>query len=155
MEMLVQRKNGEIKSSLIIVFFMMAMLIAIFWGLMGEQWKYIIIVSVMTWGFGDAAAALVGKAYGRNPIKHPWIDGTKTREGTIAMCSVSATAILLCLMIYTSLPWYLCVVGAILVAPISAVIELISHHGLDTITVPFATAIPMFSLMILFSYIGV
>jgi len=155
MEMLIQRKNGEIKSSLVIVFFMMAMLITIFWGWLGEEWKYIIIVSVMAWGFGDAAAALVGKSMGQKPINHPWVEGTKTREGTVAMFFVAAIAILLCLMIYTSLPWYLCLVGALIVAPICAAVELISHHGLDTITVPFATAIPMFSLMILFSNMGV
>jgi dolichol kinase len=155
MEILVQRKNGEIKSSLIIVFFMMTMLIAIFWGWLGEQWKYIVIVSVMTWGFGDAAAALVGKAFGRKLIKHPWVDGNKTREGTIAMYTVSAVAIFLCLMLYTSLPWYLCLGGSLLVAPICAVTELISHYGLDTITVPFATAIPIFALMILISFMGV
>jgi dolichol kinase len=155
MEMLIQRKSGEIKSSLVIVFFMMAMLIAIFWGWQGEQWKYIITVSVMAWGFGDAAAALVGKAIGRNPIKHPWVDGAKTMEGAIAMGSVSAVVIFLTLMLYTTLPWYLCMAGALLVAPISAVAELISHHGLDTITVPFATAIPIFSLMTLFTFMGV
>jgi phytol kinase len=155
MEMLIQRKNGEIKSSLIIVFFMMAVLIALFWGWMGEQWKYIIIVSVMTWGFGDAAAALVGKAFGRNRISHPWVDGNKTMEGAIAMCSVSAIAILLCLILYTSLPWYLCLAVALVIAPICAVVELISHNGLDTITVPFATAVPIFTLMILFSFMGV
>ena len=155
MEIFNQRKDGEVRSSLVIVFFMMAMLIAIFWGWLGEQWKYIIILSVMAWGFGDAAAALVGKALGRNRINHPWVEGTKTREGAIAMYSVSGIAIFLCLMIYTSLPWYLCLIGAIVVAPICAVVELISHHGLDTITVPFATAIPIFTLMILFSYMGV
>jgi dolichol kinase len=150
-----QRKSGEIRSSLMVVFLMMAILIAIFWGWLGEQWKYIIIISVMAWGFGDAAAALVGKAFGRNPITHPWVEGTKTREGTIAMYSVSGAVILLSLILHTSLPWYLCLVGALLVAPICAMVELISHHGLDTITVPFATAIPIFSLMILLSFLGV
>lgn len=155
MEMLIQRKKGEIRSSLMIVFFMMAMLIAIFWGWMGDEWKYIIIVSVMAWGFGDAAAALVGKAFGRNKINHPFVEGTKTREGTMAMCIVSGIVILLSLLLQTSLPWYLCLAGALLVAPICALAELISHHGLDTITVPLATAIPIFSLMILFSFMGV
>jgi dolichol kinase len=155
MEILVQRKKGEIRSSLMIVFFMMAMLIAVFWGLMGEEWKYVIIVSVMAWGYGDAAAALIGKALGRNPINHRLVEGTKTREGTIAMYFVSAIAILLCLMVYTSLPWYLCLLAALLVAPICAIVELISRNGLDTITVPFGTAIPIFSLMMLFSNMGV
>ena len=155
MEILIQRKKGEIKLSLLIVFFMMAVLIAIFWGLMGEQWKFIIIVSVMAWGFGDAAAALVGKAFGRHPINHRWVEGTKTREGTNAMYFVSAIAILICLMIYTSMPWYLCLSGAFLVAPICAIVELVSRNGMDTITVPLATAFPIFSLMILFSLMGV
>lgn len=155
MELLIQRKSGEIKLSLLTVFLMMAVLIAVFWGLMGEQWKFIIIVSVMAWGFGDAAAALVGKAFGRNPIKHRWVEGTKTREGSIAMYLVSAIAIFVCLLIYTSFPWYLCLAGAVLVAPICAIVELISHNGMDTITVPLATAFPVFSLMILFSIMGV
>lgn len=155
MEILIQRKEGEIKSSLMIVFLMMAILIFLFWGWSGEQWKYIIVVSIMTWGFGDAAAALVGKALGRNLITHPWVEGTKTREGTIAMYFVSAISILICLIVYTSLPWYLCLVGALLVAPICALVELISRQGLDTITVPFATAVPIFTLMILFSFMGV
>jgi phytol kinase len=152
MEIFIQRKSGEIRSSLIIVFFMMAMLIAIFWGWMGDEWKYIIIISVMAWGFGDAAAALVGKVFGRNPISHRLVEGTKTREGTIAMCFMSAITIIICLMAYTSLPWYLCLIGALFVSPICAVVELISQHGLDTITVPIATAIPMYFLMILFSW---
>lgn len=37
MEIFIQRKNGEIKLSLLIAFFMMAVLIGVFWGLMGEQ----------------------------------------------------------------------------------------------------------------------
>ncbi|MFA5523253.1 MAG: hypothetical protein WDA24_02740 [Tissierellales bacterium] len=155
MEILVQRKNGEIKSSLIIVFLMMAVLIAVFWGWQGEEWKYIIIVSVMAWGYGDAAAALVGKAFGRNPISHRLVTGNKTREGTIAMYIVSAMVIFVSLLVHSSLAWYLCLIGALLVAPICAVVELISNNGLDTITVPFATAVPIFSLIMLFSYMGV
>jgi len=155
MEILIERKNGEIKSSLLIAFFMMAVLIAIFWGLLGEQWKFIVVVSIMAWGFGDAAAALIGKAFGRNPINHRWVEGTKTREGSIAMYFVSAAAIFICLLIYTSFSWYLCVSGALLVAPICTIVELVSHNGMDTITVPLATAFPVFSLIILLSLVGV
>lgn len=154
MELLIQRKAGEIKRSLLIVFFMMAILIAVFWGGLGEEWKYIVATSVMAWGFGDAAAALVGRALGRHPIHHPWVEGTKTREGTFAMYVVSGIAIFLCLMHFTPLPWYLSLAGALIVAPICALVELFSHRGMDTITVPLATAIPVFSLMILFSLMG-
>ncbi|NLD73435.1 MAG: phosphatidate cytidylyltransferase [Chloroflexi bacterium] len=151
---LMPRRRGEIRSSLVIVFLMMAVLIAIFWGWMGEEWKYIVVVAVMTWGYGDAAAALVGKAVGRHPIRHPWVEGAKTREGSIAMWALSAGVLLVSLMRYTAWPWYLCLVCALLVAPICALVELVSHDGLDTITVPFAAAIPTVALLALYSLVG-
>lgn len=155
MEILIQRRDGEIKSSLIIVFYMMAVLIGIFWGWLGEEWKYIIVVSIMAWGFGDAAAALVGKAFGHNPIRHAPVNGSKTWEGTIAMYCVSVAVIFVSLLFQTSYPWYLCLAGALLVAPVCALVELISSNGIDTITVPFAAAISISSLNILFSFMGV
>lgn len=155
MEILQARRNGEVKSSLLIVFVMLATLIAVFWGLLGEQWKYVIVVSVMAWGFGDAAAALVGKAWGRRRIQHLWVEGTKTVEGTFAMYAVSSVAILATLMTYTSLPWYLCLAAAALIAPVSAVVELVSHRGIDTITVPYATAASTLALITLLSFAGV
>jgi dolichol kinase len=145
-----QREKGEVRKSLILAFFMMALLILVFWGWLGEHWKYIIIVSVMAWGYGDAAAALVGKALGRNHIRHPWVEGTKTREGTIAMYVVSTVIIFFILMLYSALPWFACLAGALLVAPICSVVELISRNGLDNVTVPLATAVPIFLLIMLF-----
>ncbi len=150
-----QRKSGEIKTSLMLVFLMMAALITIFWGLLGEQWKYIIAVSIMAWGFGDAAAALVGKSLGRRQIRSRLVDGKKTVEGSFAMYAVSALAILATLLAYASAPWYLCLATALLVAPICALVELVSHHGMDTVTVPFAAAVPVYTLMSLFTYMGV
>ncbi|HOA91030.1 MAG TPA: phosphatidate cytidylyltransferase [Bacillota bacterium] len=154
MEVLVQRTKGEIRSSLVIVYVMMAVLITLFWGALGPGWKYIVVVSIMAWGFGDAAAALVGKAFGKKHIIHRLVEGSKTREGTIAMYAVSGFAIFVTLLICTSFPWYLCLVGALLVAPICALVELISKRGLDTITVPFATAIPLFLLAVFFNFFG-
>lgn len=63
-ELLTERKNGEIKRSLVIVFVMFSTLIIACWGLLGQ--KYLVIAAVMAWGLGDAAAALVGKKYGHN-----------------------------------------------------------------------------------------
>ena len=56
--LLIERKRGEIKRSLIIVFFMFAAIICVCWGLLGE--RYLVIASVLAWGLGDAAAALAG-----------------------------------------------------------------------------------------------
>ncbi len=155
MEVLVERKKGEIRSSLVIIFTAMSILIAIFWGWLGEQWKYIIIASIMAWGFGDATAALVGKAYGKNIIKSRFTDGKKTVEGTTAMAFATFIAVSVILLIYASFPWYLCLLAAAVVAPICAIIELISHHGFDTITVPLAAAVSLYFIIMLFSFMGV
>lgn len=153
MEVLVQRKSGEIRSSLVLVYVAMSILIAVFWGWLGEQWKYIIIASIMAWGFGDAIAALIGKAFGKNIVKGRLVDGKKTAEGTTAMSFAACIAIFVVLLIYTSFPWYLCLLAAVIVAPISAIVELISHHGSDTITVPLASAISLYFVIMLISFV--
>ncbi|HZK57886.1 MAG TPA: phosphatidate cytidylyltransferase [Clostridia bacterium] len=155
MEVLVQRKSGEIRSSLVLVYVAMSILIVIFWGWLGEQWKYIIVASIMAWGFGDSLAALVGKAYGKNKIKSRFTDGKKTVEGTTTMSFAAFIAVFVVLLIYTSFPWYLCLLAASIVAPISALVELISHHGFDTITVPLSAAVSLYFIMILFSFMGI
>ena len=81
----VERECGEFKRSLVIVQLSLALLITIFWGLLGIDWQYVAVVAVMAWGFGDAAAALVGKKFGRRKIQHPRVEGAKTVEGTLAM----------------------------------------------------------------------
>lgn len=108
----------------------------------------------MAWGYGDAAAALVGKYKGKNIITHKWIDGNKTREGTLAMYIVSTLAIFICLIICTNTSWYICLLVSFIIAPISALVELLSKGGMDTITVPFATAIPTFIIMLIIATIG-
>jgi phytol kinase len=101
-----ERAGGEFKKSLVIIQLSAAILITVFWGLLGIDYHYIAIVAVMAWGFGDAAAALVGKAFGRRRIRHRRIEGAKTVEGTHAMFVVSGLAIFLTLLIYAGQPWY-------------------------------------------------
>jgi len=98
-----QRKKGEIRSSLVLAFVMMALLTTVFWGLLGESWKFITVIAVMAWGFGDAAASLIGKSFGRNKINNRLVEKAKTREGTIAMSVVAFVAIFLSLMMYSQL----------------------------------------------------
>ncbi len=150
----VERKGGEFKRSFIIVQLSYATLLFVFWGLLGVDWKYVVVVAVMAWGFGDAAAALVGKAFGRRKIQHPHITGAKTVEGTLAMFVVAGLAIFFTLLVYASQSWYVSLAVAALVAPVCAVVELFSPHGLDTITVPLAAAFAILPLMSLFSFFG-
>lgn len=149
-----ERKHGEIRSSLMIVSGMQAILITIFWGILGEEWKYVILVAIMAWGFGDAAAALVGKAVGKHKIRHRWVEGTKTWEGSAAMYIASAVAVFVTLMICAPLPWLSCLLITLIVSFVSAYVEVISHHGVDTITVPLAVSASTYALVQLFVWIG-
>lgn len=150
----VERKGGEFKRSLIIVQVSIALLLFVFWGLLGDAWKSIAIVAVMAWGLGDAAAALVGKAIGRRRIRHPGIHGTKTYEGTLTMFATSGLAVFLTLLMETTQTWQVSLAIALLVAPVCALVELFSNHGMDTLTVPISTGLAVLSLMSLFAFFG-
>lgn len=150
-----ERRKGEVKMSTILLTVMVIVLIIVFWGWLGTDLKYIINAAVLAWGFGDAAAALVGKAFGRHFIEHKHVEGKKTVEGTLAMYTVSSLAIFVTTMLYNIGPWYLCLAIAILVAPICAIVELFSLRGSDTITVPLSAAISTFIVVSFISYMGV
>lgn len=150
-----ERKVGEFKRSLIIVQVMFSLLLFIFWGVLGPQWRYVAVAAVMAWGFGDAAAALVGKAFGRRRIQHRWVEGSKTVEGTQAMYVVAALAVFFTLLLYGNQPGWVSLVVALLAAPVCALVELFSHRGMDTITVPISAGLAMLILMSIFSSLGI
>lgn len=137
----VESSGGEFKKSLIIVQASIALLIFIFWGLLGPAWKYIAVVAVMAWSFGDAAAALVGKRFGRHRIEHPRIQGTKTMEGTHAMYFTAGLAIFLTFLFYAGQSWQVSIMVSALVAPVCAAVELFSNRRMDTLTVPISTGL--------------
>lgn len=145
------KKGGELRRQLLYVQLSFALLIFLFWGLLGTSWVYIVVVSVMAWGFGDAAAALVGKFFGQNCFVHRWIEGAKTLEGTTAMIIVAAVAIFLTLLLHGEHPWYFALLSSVIVAPVSGVVELFSRKGVDTLTVPLSVASLLFPLAYLFS----
>jgi len=150
----VEREGGEFKRSLVIHQLAMATLLSISWGLLGIDWQYIAVVAVMAWGFGDAAAALVGKAFGRRRIRHPRVEGAKTVEGTLSMAVVAGVAIFVTLLTYAGRPWTVSLAVALLVAPVCSAVELFTPRGLDTITVPLSAAFAIVPLMLLFSFLG-
>lgn len=151
----VEREGGEFKKSLIIVQLAITLLIFISWGLLGADWKYIAAVAIMAWGFGDAAAALVGKAIGRKKIRHPRIEGAKTVEGTLAMFVVAGLAIFFTLLLYAGQTWQVSAAVALLVAPVGAVVELFSRRGMDTLTVPLSVGASVLALMLALSLAGI
>ncbi|HHT90223.1 MAG: phosphatidate cytidylyltransferase [Bacillota bacterium] len=142
-ELLVERRPGEIKNSLVTVSAMLIILITVCWGHLGQ--KYLVIASVAAWGLGDAAAALVGKRFGKHHIEGKRVEGRKSLEGTISMFVVSFFSVLIVLLANGSLrSGYLPV--SFVTAAVSAVVELYTRGGMDTITCPLAASsvlIPM------------
>jgi len=147
-------RGGELRKQLIYVQLSFAVLIFVCWGLLGYSWHYVAAVAVVGWGFGDATAALVGKAWGRRHVIHRLVERAKTLEGTGAMIVVSAGAMFFTLLFYAGISWYLSLAISIIVAPVCGLVELFSRKGTDTLTVPFSAALLVMSFMYLFSLLG-
>jgi phytol kinase len=146
--------GGELRKQLLFVQLCFGLLIFVYWGLLGTHWQSIAAVAVMGWGFGDAAAALIGKAYGKRRVLCRYIEGTKTCEGTLAMILAAGLALFLTMLLYAGLPWYTSLIVAALVAPVAGLVELFSHQGTDTLTVPLTTAAMVLPLILLFNSFG-
>lgn len=144
-ELLTERRSGEIKHSLILVFSMFAILNSICWGWLGERW--LVLACICAWGFGDAAAALIGKKYGRHYLEGKLIEGRKSVEGTLAMFTVSLISVLIVLLINGNVAWYTSLTIAALTAAASSVVELYTRKGMDTVTCPFAAAAVLLPLV--------
>ena len=146
-DLLTERKAGEVKTSLVVAFAMFAILITACWGILGE--RYLVIASVLAWGLGDAAAALVGKRFGRHHVEGKMIEGKKSLEGTFAMFIVSFASVLVVLLVKGSVPWFGYIPVAVLTAAACAAVELFTKNGMDTITCPLAAASVLIPLIYL------
>lgn len=137
-DLLTQKKQGEIKSSLLQLFLSNALLVALCGGLFHKE--QIAVIAILMWGLGDATAALIGIPYGKHKVKLPLADPKKSWEGSAAMCLTEfvSGSILLALTTSLSLPAVLIVSFVTSVA--GTYTELISHGGIDTITVSYANA---------------
>lgn len=137
-ELLTQRKDGEIKRSLVLVFLMFAVIISICWGWLGD--RMLAAACVYAWGFGDGAAALVGRRFGRHYLQGRMIEGRKSLEGTLAMFAVSFFSVFALMMFRGGLSWQDCFLIALITAAVSALVELFTLGGFDTLTCPMAAA---------------
>ena len=137
-DLLTERRKGELKKSLVIVFGMIAVIISVCWGWLGD--KLLILACIFAWGFGDGAAAIVGKHFGRHFLEGKLIEGRKSVEGTFAMFVVSFLAVIIVLLFRGGMPWYGYIMTALLTAASCAAVELYTLGGFDTITCPFASA---------------
>lgn len=143
----VQKKKGEVKVSLLLLFVGIAAVIALGWGLFGE--RYLAIASILMWGMGDAMAALVGIYLGKHKIKSKISDGKKTYEGSFAAFLSAFCFGLLVLFLMSDIAWYWCLLICLPTAMVTSFIELISRDGVDTITVPLFTVFTLSLLTLL------
>ena len=100
---------------------------------------YIVAAGVLPMAYGDSAAALVGKRYGKRALV-----GGKTLEGALAMFSVSLAALVLSLAYLTAFyPLTLArgLLPALAASIVVAVAELLSPRGFDNVTVPLLGAL--------------
>ena len=144
----VQRKEGEIKKSLLLLFLTDAVLVVICWGIFGQP--YIAVTAILMWGCGDAAAALVGKRIGKHHVNIKFADHKKTWEGTGAMFLVSAIVGILVMTGMTGHPWYQNLLMAVVAGACGAYTELVSHNGDDTATVSSVNVIVLLLIHFLF-----
>ena len=142
-----ERKLGELKQSLLIVFAMFALVISFCWGIFGK--KELVTASILSWGLGDAAAALIGKKFGKHHLSGKYIEGTKSIEGSMAMFTFSFIALLTVFFITNIFSPIEAVFAAAITAVVSALSELFSKNGMDTIICPLANTIILIPLSII------
>lgn len=142
-----ERKCGELKHSLLLVYTMFAVVVAVCWGGFGD--KYLALASFYAWGIGDAAAALIGKKFGKHKITGPKLDGKKSYEGTFSMFFISCISVFLILLWRGGLSVFACGMIALPVGAVSAVAELYSKDGNDTVICPLCAMAVLLPLVYL------
>lgn len=130
-----QRRAGEQQQSMLLLFGTYALLNMVAWG--GFHQKWMVILSVVSWGVGDCFAALIGKKFGKHKLRGKWIEGTKSIEGSVAMFLTSFLATFLMYRHHTMLVHVgFVVLVSFWVALIAALTELFSKNGADTFFCP-------------------
>ena len=147
-EFTTERKSGELKHSLLLVYTMFAVVVAVCWGIFGD--RYLALASLYAWGIGDAFAALVGKGFGKHKIHAPKTDGKKSYEGSGAMFVVSCVTVFVILMIRGGLGILSCVIISVIVGAVSTVSELYSKDGNDTVICPLCSMAALLPLTYFF-----
>ena len=143
-----ERKRGELKTSLLLVFAMFAVVITVCCGLLKDPW--LALASVYAWGIGDAFAAIIGKRFGKHKLHWKYIDDHKSAEGTGAMFCTSLVSVAVILLVRGGLSPAGYVLIPIITAAVSATVELYSKNGMDTVFCPMAAMAVLIPLVRLF-----
>ena len=140
-DLFVEKGKHEVITSFILLFGMITAMLAVFWGGLGDGYSYIAVAALMAWGPGDAAAAIVGRNFGKHHLSGKWIEGVKSVEGSVAMGITSFLFTFATLYLMTGMTLIQILDLSLVIAPVAAYVELHTKHGLDTITVPIAASL--------------
>ena len=143
-----ERKHGELQHSLLLVFSMFAIVMAVCWGWLND--RYLAMASIFAWGFGDAAAALIGKKYGKHKIRWKFTDGKKSYEGSFSMLLTSFVTVILVLTFRGGFSATGILMVSLPVALVSTLAELYSKNGNDTVICPLCAMAALLPLVALF-----
>ena len=141
----VQKSPGEIKRSLLMLFFMFADVIFIAWGIFEKPQAA--AAAILMWGIGDASAALVGIPFGRHKVMFRPVNGHKSWEGSFAMLISSVLAGTGLLFLRFHYPFHHCLLAAGMSALPGTLAELFSPSEWDTVTVPSVILILLLILL--------
>lgn len=100
-------------------------------------------VGYLVAGWGDAVGEPVGSRFGRHPYRVPSLGGVPAQrswEGSGAVLVVGSAAALTALLAL-GVPWSEAVLPACVVGSVGAIVEALSHHGTDNLTVQLAASL--------------
>ncbi|MDR0433784.1 MAG: hypothetical protein LBH21_01815 [Gracilibacteraceae bacterium] len=100
------------------------------------------VIPIMTLGFADSIAALVGVEYAKLPLAAER-ESPKSLEGAVAFASAAFFCVVSPLLLLSDLPGPMILLVALLMAALSAMLELVCALGLDNFFIPFFISVFM------------
>ena len=100
--------------------------------------EYIGALGVLTMGYGDGLAAIIGTIRGTEYISVG--KNLKSKEGTLTMFVITFMVIFIILSIFTEISTPGLILYAIVLSILATLLELFTPHGLDNLTVPLGVS---------------
>lgn len=119
-----------------------AIVVVLLFALAEDPVFYVVPVLVLT--LGDAAAALIGIAYGR--VRYTTRDGVKSWEGSVTMFTTAFAAVHVPLLLGTEIGRAETLLIALILAVLATLLEGMAWNGLDNLTIPFGTYLMLVAL---------
>ena len=99
---------------------------------------FVAVAGVLAMALGDAAAAVFGRRYGTR--RYTILGHSRTMEGSLAMCLVTAAAVTVVLTTMAGFGWHAAVAFGLVTGTAAAGIEAVCPFGSDNLFVPLGTA---------------